>query len=110
MLLYFHFFLSPSLPRTATAASLAFFRRHPPRGRTAFTGLRRVDATENDDGRNVKANTVVVRVKRFTNFRKKKEVVLRLREELGPNYQIINVQDVTNLPHNGCRLPKKRRK
>ncbi|KAI3871136.1 hypothetical protein MKW98_015036 [Papaver atlanticum] len=35
---------------------------NPPRGRTAFTGLRRVDATENDDGRNVKANTVVVNV------------------------------------------------
>ncbi|KAI3884760.1 hypothetical protein MKX03_022577 [Papaver bracteatum] len=83
---------------------------NPPRGRTAFTGLRRVDATENDNGRNVKANTVVVRVKGFTNFRKKKEAVLRLREALGPNYQIINVQDVTNLPHNGCRLPKKRRK
>ncbi|KAI3956859.1 hypothetical protein MKX01_000893 [Papaver californicum] len=83
---------------------------NPPRGRTGFTGLRRFDATENDDGRSVKANTVVVRVKGFTNFRKKKEAVLRLREALGPKYQIINVQDVTNLPHNGCRLPKKRRK
>ncbi|KAI3911553.1 hypothetical protein MKX01_035674 [Papaver californicum] len=82
----------------------------PPRGRTGFTGFRRFDATENDDGRNVKANTIVVRVKGFTNFRKKKEAVLRLREALGPKYQIINVQDVTNLPHNGCRLPKKRRK
>ncbi|KAI3967969.1 hypothetical protein MKW92_044011 [Papaver armeniacum] len=82
---------------------------NPPRGRTGFTGLKRVDATEDDDGRNVKANTVVVRVKGFTNFRKKKEAVLRLREALGPKYQIINVQDVTNLPHNGCRLPKKRR-
>ncbi|XP_026413299.1 uncharacterized protein LOC113309086 [Papaver somniferum] len=83
---------------------------NPPRGRTGFTGLKRVDATEDDDGRNIKANTVVVRVKGFTNFRKKKEAVLRLREALGPKYQIINVQDVTNLPHNGCRLPKKRRK
>ncbi|MCL7049857.1 hypothetical protein MKW94_003819 [Papaver nudicaule] len=83
---------------------------NPPRGRTGLTGLRRFDAREDDDGRDVKANTVVVRVKGFTNFRKKKEAVLRLREALGPKYQIINVQDVTNLPHNGCRLPKKRRK
>ncbi|XP_026425455.1 uncharacterized protein LOC113321754 [Papaver somniferum] len=83
---------------------------NPPRGRTGFTGLKRFDATESDDDRNVKVTTVVVRVKGFTNFRKKKEAVLRLREALGPKYQIINVQDVTNLPHNGCRLPKKRRK
>ncbi|MCL7031895.1 hypothetical protein MKW94_024928 [Papaver nudicaule] len=83
---------------------------NPPRGQTGLTGLRRFDEREDDDGRNVKANTVVVRVKGFTNFRKKKEAVLRLREALGPKYQIINIQDVTNLPHNGCRLPKKRRK
>ncbi|KAI3935201.1 hypothetical protein MKW98_018390 [Papaver atlanticum] len=83
---------------------------NPPRGLTGFTGVKRFDATESDNDRNVKANTVVVRVKGFTNFRKKKEAVLRLREALGPKYQIINVQDVTNLPHNGCRLPKKRRK
>jgi hypothetical protein len=46
--------------------------------------------------------------------RKKKKVILSWREGfrgegVGVKSRILSIYDVTQLPHNGCRLPKKRR-
>ncbi|KAK5813622.1 30S ribosomal S11 [Gossypium arboreum] len=51
--------------------------------------------------------SVVVRVKGFTHFKKKKQAILSFRE--GFKNPIVFIEDVTRHPHNGCRLPKKRR-
>ncbi|KAL4303524.1 hypothetical protein GQ457_10G013180 [Hibiscus cannabinus] len=51
--------------------------------------------------------SVVVRVKGFTHFKKKKQAILSFRE--GFKNPIVYIEDVTRHPHNGCRLPKKRR-
>ncbi|KAE8712150.1 putative ribosomal protein S11 [Hibiscus syriacus] len=51
--------------------------------------------------------SVVVRVKGFTHFKRKKQAILSFRE--GFKNPIVFIEDVTRHPHNGCRLPKKRR-
>ncbi|KAE8687270.1 Phosphatase 2C family protein isoform 1 [Hibiscus syriacus] len=51
--------------------------------------------------------SVVVRVKGFTHFKRKKQAILSFRE--GFKNPIVYIEDVTRHPHNGCRLPKKRR-
>uniref|UniRef100_UPI0031F3DB87 ribosomal protein S11 n=1 Tax=Ranunculus cassubicifolius TaxID=286882 RepID=UPI0031F3DB87 len=60
--------------------------------------------------------SVVIKVKGSTYFRKKKEVILSWREgyteckrSKGDPSKIMYIRDVTQLPHNGCRLPRKRR-
>lgn len=62
--------------------------------------------------------SVVIQVKGSTFFRKKKAVILSWREGytfaeckrgVGDQSQIKYIHDVTQLPHNGCRLPRKRR-
>lgn len=75
------------------------------------------EATAEHVGRSAKKiglKSVVMKVKGFTFFRKKRKVILSWRdgfrgEGLGGRSGILSVQDVTQLPHNGCRLPKRRR-
>ena len=68
--------------------------------------------------RNLGMKSVVMKVKGSTYFRKKKAVILSWREGYtfaeckrseGDQSQIMYIHDVTQLPHNGCRLPRKRR-
>ena len=70
--------------------------------------------------RNLGMKSVVMKVKGSTYFRKKKAVILSWREGytfaeckrsegVGDQSQIMYIHDVTQLPHNGCRLPRKRR-
>nr|WEU53181.1 ribosomal protein S11 [Dracaena sp. C6AG20210925]WEU53216.1 ribosomal protein S11 [Dracaena sp. CZ2NM20220705] len=64
--------------------------------------------------RKIGLKSVVMKVKGSTYFRKKKKVILSWREGfrgegVGVKSRILSVNDVTQLPHNGCRLPKKRR-
>nr|UXN84119.1 ribosomal protein S11 [Kadsura japonica]UXN84142.1 ribosomal protein S11 [Kadsura japonica]UXN84174.1 ribosomal protein S11 [Kadsura japonica] len=69
---------------------------------------------------NLGMKSVVMKVKGSTFFRKKKAVILSWRdgytfaeckrsEGVGDRSVIIYIHDVTQLPHNGCRLPRKRR-
>jgi len=76
------------------------------------------EATAEHVGRSVRKmglKSVVMKVKGYTFFRKKKKVILSWREGFlgeGVGTQrapIMYIHDVTQLPHNGCRLPKKRR-
>lgn len=75
------------------------------------------EATAEHVGRSAKkigTKSVVMKVKGCAFFRKKRKVILSWRdgfrgEGLGTRSGILSVQDVTQLPHNGCRLPKKRR-
>lgn len=58
--------------------------------------------------------SVVMKVKGSTYFKKKKRVILSWREgfrgeRVRDQSPIMYIHDVTQLPHNGCRLPKKRR-
>nr|WOH22554.1 ribosomal protein S11 [Gastrodia javanica] len=58
--------------------------------------------------------SVVMKVKGSTFFSKKKKVILSWREGfrgsgVGDQSTILYIHDVTQLSHNGCRLPKKRR-
>ncbi|KAJ8614148.1 hypothetical protein MRB53_036509 [Persea americana] len=70
--------------------------------------------------RNLGMKSVVMKVKGSTYFRKKKAVILSWREGytfaeckrsegVGDKSKIMYIHDVTQLPHNGCRLPRKRR-
>nr|WKR35322.1 ribosomal protein S11 [Machilus pauhoi] len=70
--------------------------------------------------RNLGMKSVVMKVKGSTYFRKKKAVILSWREGytfaeckrsegVGDQSKIMYIHDVTQLPHNGCRLPRKRR-
>lgn len=52
---------------------------------------------------------IVVRVKGSTYFGKKKAVILSFRKGVGRKSLIMYIHDVTQLSHNGCRLPRKRR-
>ncbi|KAM0923272.1 hypothetical protein ACQ4PT_005592 [Festuca glaucescens] len=59
--------------------------------------------------------SVVVRVKGYSFFRKKKKIVLGFAdgfrgERVRTQTPIMYIHDVTQLAHNGCRLPKKTRK
>nr|AHA47107.1 ribosomal protein S11 [Amborella trichopoda]AHC94306.1 ribosomal protein S11 [Amborella trichopoda] len=70
--------------------------------------------------RNLGMKSVVMKVKGKTSFSKKKAVILSWREGytfaeckrsggVGKTSFIMYIHDVTQLPHNGCRLPRKRR-
>lgn len=75
------------------------------------------EATAEHVGRSARKmglKSVVMKVKGSTYFRKKKKVILSWREGfrgegVGDQSPIMYIYDVTQLPHNGCRLPKKRR-
>ncbi|XP_051195662.1 uncharacterized protein [Lolium perenne] len=59
--------------------------------------------------------SVVVRVKGYSFFRKKKKIVMGFAdgfrgERVRTQTPIMYIHDVTQLAHNGCRLPKKTRK
>ncbi|XWS57470.1 hypothetical protein CRYUN_Cryun09bG0176600 [Craigia yunnanensis] len=63
--------------------------------------------------RNMGIKSVVIKVKGFTHFKKKKQAILSFREgfsnsRLDKN-PVVYIEDTTRRPHNGCRLPKKRR-
>ncbi|EEF43711.1 probable ribosomal protein S11, mitochondrial [Ricinus communis] len=57
--------------------------------------------------------SVVMRVKGFTYFKKKRQAIMSFREGFSNSRSdqnpIVYIEDVTQRPHNGCRLPKKRR-
>jgi len=75
------------------------------------------EATAEHVGRSARKmglKSVVMKVNGSTYFRKKKKVILSWRdgfrgEGVGKKSPIMYIHDVTQLPHNGCRLPKKRR-
>ncbi|CAN6453621.1 unnamed protein product [Victoria cruziana] len=71
------------------------------------------EATAEHVGRSARKmgmKSIVIKVKGSTYFRKKKAVILSWREGVGQPSNIMYIHDVTQLPHNGCRLPKKHRK
>uniref|UniRef100_A0A0E0JL34 Ribosomal protein S11 n=1 Tax=Oryza punctata TaxID=4537 RepID=A0A0E0JL34_ORYPU len=58
--------------------------------------------------------SVVMKVKGTAFFNKKKKVILSFREgfrgeRVREQSPVVFIHDVTQLPHNGCRLPKQRR-
>ncbi|KAI4367962.1 hypothetical protein MLD38_016583 [Melastoma candidum] len=62
--------------------------------------------------RSLGLKSVVMRVNGFTHFSKKKQAIMSWREGFmnsQGDHPIISLEDTTRLPHNGCRLPKKRR-
>ncbi|KAH0446909.1 hypothetical protein IEQ34_024259 [Dendrobium chrysotoxum] len=76
------------------------------------------EATAEHVGRSARKmglKSVVMKVKGSTFFRKKKKVILSWREGFrgegvgAKRSPIMYIHDVTQLSHNGCRLPKKRR-
>nr|AVL84850.1 ribosomal protein S11 [Gastrodia elata] len=75
------------------------------------------EATAEHVGRSARKmglKSVVMKVKGSTFFSKKKKVILSWREGfrgsgVGDQSTILYIHDVTQLSHNGCRLPKKRR-
>lgn len=63
--------------------------------------------------RSLGIKSIVMRVKGFTYFKKKRQAIMSWKEgfsesRLGRN-PIVYIEDVTRKAHNGCRLPKKRR-
>ena len=70
------------------------------------------EATAEHVGRkaqNLGMKSVVVKVKGSTYVGKKKAVIPSSRKGIVIKYIIMYIHDVTQLPHNGCRLPRKRR-
>lgn len=66
--------------------------------------------------RNLGLKSVVMRVKGFTFFKKKRQAIMSWRDgftnskvERNQNSPIVYIEDATRRPHNGCRLPRKRR-
>ncbi|KAH7514789.1 hypothetical protein FEM48_Zijuj11G0127800 [Ziziphus jujuba var. spinosa] len=63
--------------------------------------------------RNLGLKSVVMKVKGFTYFKKKRQAIMSWREGFtnsrGDQNPIVYIEDTTRRPHNGCRLPKKRR-
>ncbi|GFP81514.1 30S ribosomal protein s11 [Phtheirospermum japonicum] len=63
--------------------------------------------------RQMKTRSVVVKVNGFTFFRRKKEAILSFKDgytnSRGDMNPVVYLEDTTRKPHNGCRLPKKRR-
>ncbi|CAJ1952541.1 unnamed protein product [Sphenostylis stenocarpa] len=58
--------------------------------------------------------SVVMKVNGFTHFRRKRQAIMSWREGFtadsrGGKNPIVYIEDTTRKPHNGCRLPKKRR-
>uniref|UniRef100_A0A0D6QTS6 Ribosomal protein S11 n=1 Tax=Araucaria cunninghamii TaxID=56994 RepID=A0A0D6QTS6_ARACU len=71
-----------------------------------------VEATAEHVGRSARSlgmKSVVVRVKGSVYFGKKKAAIMSFQKGLGSRSAITYIQDVTQLPHNGCRLRKRRR-
>ncbi|GFQ01710.1 30S ribosomal protein s11 [Phtheirospermum japonicum] len=74
------------------------------------------DAAAEHIGRKVKqmkTRSVVVKVNGFTFFRRKKDAILSFKDgytnSRGDMNPVVYLEDTTRKPHNGCRLPKKRR-
>ncbi|RCV33499.1 hypothetical protein SEVIR_7G094900v4 [Setaria viridis] len=75
------------------------------------------EATAEHVGRSARKmglRSVVMKVKGISFFKKKKKVILGFREgfrgeRVRDQSPIMYIHDVTQLPHNGCRLPKQRR-
>lgn len=75
------------------------------------------EATAEHVGRSARKmglKSVVMKVKGASFFKKKKKVILGFREgfrgeRVRDQSPIMLIHDVTQLPHNGCRLPKQRR-
>ena len=70
------------------------------------------EATAEHVGRSTKNRVmkpIVVEVKGSTYSGKKKAVILSSRKGVGRKSLIMYIHDVTQLSHNGCRLPRKRR-
>lgn len=78
------------------------------------------EATAEEVGRRARRlglKSVVMKVKGFTYFKKKRQAITSWREGFtesrgergGRNHPIVYIEDTTNRPHNGCRLPKRRR-
>ncbi|KAL6549790.1 hypothetical protein OROMI_020278 [Orobanche minor] len=63
--------------------------------------------------RQMKTRSVVVKVNGFTYFRRKKDAILSFKDgysnSRGDMNPVVYLEDTTRKPHNGCRLPKKRR-
>ncbi|KAK3435227.1 hypothetical protein EUGRSUZ_D02590 [Eucalyptus grandis] len=63
--------------------------------------------------RSLGLKSVVMKVKGFTFFKKKRQAIMSWREGFtnarGNQNPIVYIEDSTRRPHNGCRLPKRRR-
>lgn len=63
--------------------------------------------------RSMGLKSVVMKVKGFTYFKKKRQAIMSWREGFtnsrADQNPIVYIEDTTRRPHNGCRLPKKRR-
>jgi len=63
--------------------------------------------------RSLGLKSVVMKVNGFTHFRRKRQAILSWREGFSDSRAdknpIVYIEDTTRRPHNGCRLPKKRR-
>ncbi|XP_030535411.1 probable ribosomal protein S11, mitochondrial [Rhodamnia argentea] len=63
--------------------------------------------------RSLGLKSVVMKVKGFTFFKKKRQAIMSWREGFtnarGDQNPIVYIEDTTRRPHNGCRLPKRRR-
>lgn len=63
--------------------------------------------------RNMGLKSVVMKVKGLTYFKKKRQAIMSWREGFtnsrGVQNPIVYIEDTTRRPHNGCRLPKRRR-
>ncbi|KAL6501811.1 hypothetical protein OROGR_026944 [Orobanche gracilis] len=63
--------------------------------------------------RQMKTKSVVVKVNGLTYFRRKKDAILSFKDgysnSRGDMNPVVYLEDTTRKPHNGCRLPKKRR-
>ncbi|KDP42317.1 hypothetical protein JCGZ_01641 [Jatropha curcas] len=74
------------------------------------------EATAEYVGRQAKhmgLKSVVVKVNGFTFFKKKRQAIMSFREGFtnsrSDQNPIVYIEDTTRRPHNGCRLPKRRR-
>ncbi|KAJ8754308.1 hypothetical protein K2173_002759 [Erythroxylum novogranatense] len=74
------------------------------------------DATAEHVGREARKlglKAIVVKVRGFTYFKKKRQAIMSFREGFTDSRSdwspIVAIEDTTRRPHNGCRLPKKRR-
>ncbi|CAL1369687.1 unnamed protein product [Linum trigynum] len=68
------------------------------------------EATSEHVGRKAREmglRSVVVKVNGFSFFKKKRQAIMSFKEGFGNS--IVSIEDTTRKPHNGCRLPKKRR-
>ncbi|GAV74705.1 Ribosomal_S11 domain-containing protein [Cephalotus follicularis] len=63
--------------------------------------------------RSMGLKSIVMKVSGFTYFKKKRQAIMSFREGFtnsrSDQNPIVYIEDTTRRPHNGCRLPKKRR-